>query len=343
MSAISDHPPCAGTPPLALAAAGIATTALLVGAPLLGFRYAFAALAPIVGLIVTLAGVHLFYRLRRPDPRFAALAGAFALFLWVGLIGGFLAQVGLALGRPLNDELFFEASGAIGLDHVRIIEWVVRSPLLVSVLDVAYLATMPILLLGLLRLAVFGQAARLNEFMEQWCLLLTVTVVIATLFPAAGALLWQAPSEATTQRLPPLAGVFHREIFEALRSRVDLVIDPDRLEGVLVFPSFHTIMALMIVHAFADSVVLRPLAIGFAGLVVVSTIPIGGHHAVDVVAGGLLFTVLRLLQGLRAGFGRSPLAAASPRHGSASPERAAPAVEPAPCALAVAATTCATS
>ncbi len=324
MSASPHHPPCAGTPPLALVTAGIATIALLIAAPALGFRFAFAALSPIAALIAILGAVHLFYRLRRPEPRFASLTGAVALFLWVGLIDGFLAQVGLALDRPLNDTLFAEASRAIGLDHLRVIDWIVRSPLLVSTLDVAYLATMPILLIGLLRLALLGRAKRLNEFMEQWSLLLTVTVAIATLFPAAGALLWQAPSDEVTQRLPPLAGVFHREIFEALRSRVDLVIDPARLEGVLVFPSFHTIMACMIIHAFADSRVLRPLAIGFAVTVFVSTIPIGGHHAVDVFAGGLLFVAFRLLQGLRDGFGRSLLGRTMPRDGAASSEREAP-------------------
>lgn len=39
----------------------------------------------------------------------------------------------------------------------------------------------------------------------------------------------------------------------------------------------------------------------FAGLVVASALPIGGHHTIDLLAGGLLFAALRLHQIARDG------------------------------------------
>ena len=62
------------------------------------------------------------------------------------------------------------------------------------------------------------------------------------------------------------------------------------LEGVVTFPSFHAITALLIAHAWRG----LPGATLFkiwAALVIVSAVPIGGHYVIDLVVGAALWGV----------------------------------------------------
>jgi membrane-associated phospholipid phosphatase len=61
------------------------------------------------------------------------------------------------------------------------------------------------------------------------------------------------------------------------------------LEGVITFPSFHTIMALLVVQAWWWNRFLRLPVLGWNLAVIFSTLPMGGHYFVDLIAGALLW------------------------------------------------------
>ena len=57
------------------------------------------------------------------------------------------------------------------------------------------------------------------------------------------------------------------------------------LEGVVSFPSFHTILGVIPIYALRDRRALMMAALAVNGTMIVSTMPVGGHHLIDVVAG----------------------------------------------------------
>ena len=69
------------------------------------------------------------------------------------------------------------------------------------------------------------------------------------------------------------------------------VIGQTPVQGVIQFPSFHTAMAILYTYAARGVPVLFPLLIVFNVLMIVSTMPIGGHYFADVLGGAAIALV----------------------------------------------------
>jgi membrane-associated phospholipid phosphatase len=63
------------------------------------------------------------------------------------------------------------------------------------------------------------------------------------------------------------------------------VIDLSALQGVVSFPSFHTMLGVMTTYALRDTIWLMIPVLLINGTMIVSTMPIGGHHLIDVLVG----------------------------------------------------------
>jgi membrane-associated phospholipid phosphatase len=124
---------------------------------------------------------------------------------------------------------------------------------------------------------------------------LTLSVLISAAYPAVGAFVHYGTPAAVLDLLPEGSGIYHLPKFEAYRSGEVSTIDFAQLQGVLTFPSFHCAMALMTAYAFRGMRWLAGLGYGWNGLVIVSTIPIGGHYAVDLLVGALVWSVFAAL------------------------------------------------
>jgi membrane-associated phospholipid phosphatase len=75
------------------------------------------------------------------------------------------------------------------------------------------------------------------------------------------------------------------------------VIDLSALQGVVSFPSFHTVLGVITIYALRDTRWLMILVLLLNGTMLVSTLPVGGHHLTDVLAGaGLTFGAILLVR-----------------------------------------------
>src|SRR5208283_1718480 len=70
----------------------------------------------------------------------------------------------------------------------------------------------------------------------------------------------------------------------ALRSGSLPVVNLQRLDGLITFPSFHTAVAVLLIYAARGTPALV-LATVINALMILSTFTEGGHYLVDVVAG----------------------------------------------------------
>jgi membrane-associated phospholipid phosphatase len=137
-----------------------------------------------------------------------------------------------------------------------------------------------------------------QTFVWLYVVLLTACVVISIVVPAKGFAVYEAPPAELMARLPSGASTFYAKISEAYRSGALRTIDPSLLEGVVVFPSFHTIMALLATYAFWRTRFLWLLSLAVNAIVLISVVPIGGHYVWDVVGGALMFVAAARLASL---------------------------------------------
>ena len=256
-------------------------------------------LAITVMLAGTLGGAaHLF---RSGGIRLAGLsASAFvAMAAPLSLMSYALASLGAFF--PLQDGAFAAIDKATGFDWLATIAAVNNWPVAVEILKAGYHYTIAAVIYALVFLNVIKRADRVAEFF--WAMMLTCVAanVLSAILPAAGAYVWHAPSFEVRSAISADSGLWHMKHFEALRDGSFRMFDLASTEGLVTFPSYHTAMALLIPLAMRGYGVITALAWVFAGVVVASTVPIGGHYLIDVVIGaGLALACVRMLSGVGA-------------------------------------------
>jgi membrane-associated phospholipid phosphatase len=243
-------------------------------------------------LMMSLTGAHFFYAIRRPNPLFSAATGGLAVLIWGGLSAGVIALAALRTGAPLIDSSLAAIDEAMRLHTPYLVTWFAAHPLAAAVLARVYETTVPAVFVAVLILAFTGREAQMWQACSVFVIAAAVCGLVSAVLPAAGAFAHYGTSPNILATLPAGAGRFHLKTFEAYRSGAVDSIDLSQLQGVVTFPSFHAVMALIATHAL--QALRGPLRLIWlwCALVLISTILIGGHYAVDLLAGGALWGVL---------------------------------------------------
>jgi hypothetical protein len=158
--------------------------------------------------------------------------------------------------------------------------------LLAKLLTWAYRTTGPIAELTVVWFALHRRGERLAEFIAVLSLSAVALCGVMWIVPAAGAFAFYDPAPklfanyAMQGDMWPFAGAFFM-----LRSGTLSVIDSSALQGIVSFPSFHTMLGVMTIHAVRDSRWLLISTLVLNGTMFVSTLTVGGHHLTDVLAG----------------------------------------------------------
>ena len=224
--------------------------------------------------------------LRRPeDHRLANAAGSLLTLFVAGAAGGVVSLVGQTFAFPLIDAPLAAADQAMGASAIDIVRAVVAVPLLPEVLHLAYFTTVPLIFLSALALAVLGRGERVWELCAAFCFCMLVATLCSLFLPAAAPFEYLGMPAELRAELPDHAGVYHVAAFHELRATRQFEVDCFELQGVVTFPSFHTAMAAITAAAWRDDRRLRWPMLGFNLVVILSTVPIGGHYLVDIPGG----------------------------------------------------------
>ena len=275
----------------------LAPIALLVGTALILAAIVAAAVVAASGMAVEPGGFLRFIvlaaamlalsawcRIRYPDPRLAdaaAIVGAATLSL---LLCGVIANAGLRLGAPLADARLAGVDAAFGLHVDRAVRAMAEWPLLIDGLAVVYNAS-GAAVAALIFVALAGQAAaKAWELVGTSVLAMQVVAVVSIALPAIGAMAHLEMGDLQGAGLPAGAGVYHLQAFAHFYTGEGGVLRLADLGGLVTFPSFHTILALLATQALWDTR-LRWAGVAGSAAVIVSTIPIGGHYVIDLLAG----------------------------------------------------------
>lgn len=243
---------------VALTAAAAATTTWFTG-------------IQVRGLLEPTEVVAIFGLLAWLRPAFRYCLSSFAVY--VAFSTAFIVLL-YALGTsnwPLADPGLAAFETFSGFTAHRIALATASSPLLTKVMYVIYFSAIPQTIILIVWLG-FRNDARLSLFLYRYMLCGLVTAVCFYVVPALGA----AGAETTAWN----AGAA-RDLL-ALRGGELTTINCAASNGIVTFPSFHAIWAILLICAMPT----WPMIL-LNVLMVVSTVTSGGHYLIDV-AGGIL-------------------------------------------------------
>ena len=219
----------------------------------------------------------------------AAVAGTLAV-----VFGGFAAvsfpsALGAAQGGALWDSSFLWFDELLGFNHPALFAWFVWSPHVMQFIAGCYGLTILVIPLTCISLVILKRYDRVRELNFLFASTITIVVAVAALMPAAGLITAVRLPADVLMALPEEAGVYHLDLFHALRAGMPMAYGPFDNPGLIVFPSFHTCMALMLAYAFRDDPVMRWPALMYCICTVVGTVPMGSHYVADVIGGAAIF------------------------------------------------------
>jgi membrane-associated phospholipid phosphatase len=197
------------------------------------------------------------------------------------------------VGFPFQDAAFAAADRGLGLHWEGIVAALNASPLVVSVLIASYFSvvvTLPVLIVAML---IRGDREGLWELFALLMLGALFTLVGATFVPAVGAYTYYAPDPASTSQFvrqwPEAGTYFVSGLLKIHGGHLD-ELDLSQINGIVQFPSFHGIMAMVLGYMARSYRLLAAPFLVVNLVMLVSTLPVGGHHAADCL--GSLVVVL---------------------------------------------------
>jgi hypothetical protein len=246
------------------------------------------------GVALVLAAVAVFhaplaFRRYRHDPLIHPTLRAASLLIVFMAAAGTLSYLMVSTNARLVDATLAAWDHALGFDWLRLAAWLQSRPDLETPLHFAYASGLPQIVFVVLFLGFSGRAAQLDTFMRLFILATLATVLLSGPFPAAGSAKYFA---AGTPMTDIVASMSH---FEPLRDGRMRDIPLGLTQGLISFPSLHTVLAVLLVHAMRGTVLL-PAFVALDTAMIVATPVDGGHYLVDVLAGALLAGVLIVLE-----------------------------------------------
>lgn len=262
-------------------ASSLVATALAVQS---GVRVDFRGTSEICLLVAALLLASRIWVDRRVDRRIADAIGVVAVSAMGGMTGGAIAMLELRLHFPVADATLQSWDHQLGVDGIAIVDALVHQyHWTFAFMKPAYNYTIEIFFAGLILLALRGD--RIEAWRAAFCFVgtLLTACLVAAFFPAKGIGMW-APPELLADMAPQAMRNFWPH-FDEFYFGSDPVLRLQVIDGVISFPSFHTVVGLLIFAMWRRNVLTCALAAAFLGFMLLAIFPGGGHYFVDLLGG----------------------------------------------------------
>ena len=220
---------------------------------------------------------------------FCAASAVTALFIdSAALSSAYAASVSF----PMQDAFFSGVDRALGFDWEAVVAWINGSPALVWLLIQSYKSFAYTLPLCVAFFIVMGRSKELWEFQALMAVTCAIAIVISCFAPAIGGYTYYGPGPHSTSeilRQMPDAGTYYVAGLLKAHSGLVNVLDITEIKGIIQFPSFHGIMALILIYMTRKDRWLFWPSLAINTVMLVSTVPVGGHHAVDLLGSFVVF------------------------------------------------------
>lgn len=256
-----------------------------------GTRVDFAAYGMLAALIAVLLAVGNFYKRSGRSENIGAMTIAAGLFIAFTAMMSLLNYQLTPNPNPLLDPLLFQIDARLGYHWLDILNWAARHPWLNELMRTAYTSTLPQIAVLVVVLGLTSRIGELHELLMTVVVAGTITVLFWGFFPSLGPSAFLTPSTESALAVQPLVDTaYGREILSLWKNGPDF-LSPKELRGLIAFPSFHIVLAL-IATCYARH--LRWLFGPFLVLnlfVLPAVLVHGGHHLADIPAGIAVFAI----------------------------------------------------
>ena len=241
------------------------------------------------------------YRRRVPSLSYCAEVGAKLVLFSLG--GGILTYLAVTLKAPLADAQLVAIDRALGFDWQEWFAWVNRHPFLRTVLKLAYDITGIEIIFCWLWLSLKGKREILEEFLWAGMISLLIIAPIYALLPAKGPWVFFD------------TGLYANWIrdFLDLRDNAMPVLDCRKIVGIVVCPSFHTALGVILIAIARSQRWILAGSVLLNGIMILSVLTEGSHYLIDLLSGAAVAIVsLRLTAWAKHGVYPSSLALDGP-------------------------------
>jgi hypothetical protein len=213
------------------------------------------------------------------NPRLASMTQIVLQASLFSVLGALFSYLVLAFRAPLMDADFTALDVMLGFDWVGWFRWVDGHRTLRSLLILAY-ESLPLQIgLCILFLPWIGRQRHLSELCSAAMAALLVIIPIWAFLPALGSWVYFGIGIAEADWLPDVL---------AMRAGTMRVLGEHGFHGVIVLPSFHTVLAMLLVHAMRWNPLALAVSAALNTLVLLSVPSVGSHYFVDLIAGVLV-------------------------------------------------------
>ena len=234
-------------------------------------------------------GLGLYLRGGRPQlPTLASMASGMAVYLGLSGVIAIFIYLRFPISVPLIDPALIALDSRLGYSWPDFVAGLAAYPVPGRVLGWVYHSSLPQLMALVAFLALTGRTLALHRAL----LAGTVSLVLTCLF------WWAWPSVGPSAYLsvaPEAAGAIGLFTDGAYGARLDglvqnglAVIHPAQVMGTIAFPSYHTVMALLVVWYLRGTVLWLP-ALALNAAMVPAILAHGGHHLADMGGGIVAF------------------------------------------------------
>lgn len=247
---------------------------------------AYAMIAGLAGALILLGFT---YRRTDRSERIGAVTVCAGLFI---LFTAALALFNYCLVPNPNatiDGWLIAIDAALGFHWPDAIEWASRHPAFNEFMRLAYLSTLPQIVMLVVVLGFTDRLDDLHALMVTITLAGCIAIMFWAIFPTTGPSAFYTVSDELQKTVRPLLGTEYGAYMVSLLRNGAALLSPNDLRGLIAFPSFHTVLACAATY-YARKVwwLLPPLAI--VNIAVLPAVLVhGAHHLVDIPAGMAVF------------------------------------------------------
>lgn len=239
----------------------------------------------ILALALVFLGTGYFLQLRAPRVSLGLIG--FSLFGCLSMGMTVLNASLMPLRRPRIDDSLAMLDAAVGLEWEAVVLALGSKPYLVALLGAVYGSHLIQLSAMILTVAVLGERIRMAEMIVTAVFCSSLTLGFWALWPSFGPSA-MGPLSPEVDLILGSAISAHAEFMIAGAKSGVTRMTLDNLAGLVAFPSFHIIMALIATWYVKGTRLFIPLVL-FNTLMVPATVVHGAHHAVDLLGGFFVF------------------------------------------------------
>jgi len=241
-----------------------------------------AAYASLACLFAVLAGGAAFYEHYRKDARLAAMLTGTAFLIGMSAAFSVLNYFLLTVAGHRIDAALAGIDRAMGVDWPAMMTFVAQYPVTNVVLKFIYLSVLPQVAVLVVAQGLIGNPERIYAL----CLAVSAGAAISiftwTLMPSFGAF---SVYDVSNLHMSLALDTNYGHALTSLLAHGPGRISPTDAKGLIGFPSYHAVLALLVAWYARDLRGIRWFALAINAVVIGATPIQGGHHVIDVLAG----------------------------------------------------------